>query len=168
MEEAYEKLRNRTKEVFVSGLSMGDALTLYMLENKEVKSGILINHIILFNDPRAFLLPVLKYFVKSTAGVASDIKDPTKKELAYDRAPTGGAYEMVKLLKHIREKLRKVSQPLLIFKSKEDHVIPLENVDYTLRNVSSKEKELIYLENSYHVATMDYDKDLICEKPLIL
>jgi len=72
--------------------------------------------------------------------------------------------ELQKLLKHIREKLRKVHKPLLIFKSKEDHVIPLENVDYTLRNVSSKEKEVIYLENSYHVETMDYDKDLICEK----
>jgi len=30
-----------------------------------------------------------------------------------------------------------------------------------LKNVKSKDVKVIYLENSYHVATMDYDKDLI-------
>jgi len=35
-----------------------------------------------------------------------------------------------------------------------------------LRNVSSQTKELVTLENSYHVATMDYDLELIEQKSL--
>ncbi|MGB9832734.1 MAG: alpha/beta hydrolase [Caldisericum sp.] len=162
VESAYKKLQDRTKNIFVAGLSMGGALTLYMLENHtEVKGGILINHVVIVNDPKVKLLPILSLFIKSMPAIGSDIKDPNVKEPAYDRTPTRGAYEMIKLLNVIQKNLSKVKQPLLILKSKEDHVVPLENVDYTLKNVSSKDVKVIYLENSYHVATMDYDKDLI-------
>jgi len=37
-------------------------------------------------------------------------------------------------------------------------------MDY--ENVSSQTKELVTLENSYHVATMDYDLELIEQKSL--
>ncbi|BAL81435.1 alpha/beta hydrolase [Caldisericum exile] len=162
VEIAYKKLQERTKNIFVAGLSMGGALTLYMLErHPEIKGGALINHIVVLNDPKVKLLPILSIFVKSMPAISSDIKDPTVKEPAYDRTPTRGAYEMVKLLNIVQKDLKKITQPLLILKSREDHVVPLENVDYTLNNVSSKDVKVIYLENSYHVATMDYDKDLI-------
>jgi carboxylesterase len=162
IETAYEKLRKRANNVFMAGLSMGGALTLYMLEHHpELKGGILINHVVFVNDPKVKLLPILSLFVKSMPAIGSDIKDPNVKEPAYDRTPTRGAYEMIKLLNVIQKDLDKITQPLLILKSKEDHVVPLENVDYTLKNVKSKDVKVIYLENSYHVATMDYDKDII-------
>lgn len=162
IESAYKNLRERSKNIFVSGLSMGGALTLYMLEkHPEIKGGILINHIVLLNNPKVKFLPILSMFIKSMPAIGSDIKDPSVKEPAYDRTPIRGVLEMVKLLKVVQKDLNKVTQPLLILKSKEDHVVPLKNVKYTLDNVGSKNKKLIYLENSYHVATMDYDKDLI-------
>lgn len=162
VENAYKKLQERATNIFVSGLSMGGALALYMLEHHpEIKGGILINHIIVLNDPKVKLLPILSLFIKSMPAIGSDIKDPTVKEPAYDRTPTRGAYEMVKLLNLVQKNLDKITQPLLIMKSKEDHVVPLENVEYTLGNVKSNDVKVIYLENSYHVATMDYDKDII-------
>jgi carboxylesterase len=33
-----------------------------------------------------------------------------------------------------------------------------------LEHVISTDKELVWLENSYHVATLDYDKQLIIER----
>jgi carboxylesterase len=167
IEQAYAKLKQDSEKFFVAGLSMGGALALYLQEmHPEIKGGILINHALVFEDPRIGFLPVLKYFIKSTPAISNDIKDPSKKELAYDRTPTAGTHEMIKLTKVIIENLGKVHQPQLIFKSKEDHVIPLKNVQFTLDRISSKEKDVIWLENSYHVATMDFDKDLICEKSL--
>lgn len=162
VEGAYKKLKERSKNIFIAGLSMGGALTLYMLENyPEIKGGILINHIVFLKDPRVKYLPVLSLFLKSLPSIASDIKDPSVKEPAYDRTPTRGLLEMIKLLNVVQKNLGKITQPLLILKSREDHIVPLENVQYTLDRVKSKEKRVIYLENSYHVATMDYDKDLI-------
>ena len=35
---------------------------------------------------------------------------------------------------------------------------------YTDDHIGSEKKELVWLDNSYHVATQDYDKDIINEK----
>ena len=167
VEKALEKLKKRASKIFVSGLSMGGTLSLYLAEtHPEIKGVIPINNAILFHDPRISLLPILKYFISSTPAIGSDIKDPSQKEIAYDRTPTRGAAEMAELVNITRKNLSKVTQPILIFKSKEDHVVPFDNAEYTLKHVSSKDKKLIYLENSYHVATMDFDKDLICEETI--
>ena len=167
VENALEKLKKRSKKIFVAGLSMGGTLSLYLAEkHPDIMGVILINHAILFHDPRVPILPILKYFISSTPAICSDIKDPSKKEIAYYRTPTGGALEMVKLVNIARKNLQKVTQPVLVFKSKEDHVVPFDNAEYTMKHVSSRDKNLIYLENSYHVATMDYDKDLICEESI--
>ncbi len=167
VEKGLDKLKKRSSKIFVSGLSMGGTLSLYLAEkHPEIKGIILVNNAILFHDPRIPLLPLLKYFIKSTPAIGSDIKDPSKKEIAYERTPTAGAAEMAKFVNITRENLSKVNQPALIFKSKGDHVVPLDNAEYTMNHISSKDKKLIWLENSYHVATMDYDKDLICEESI--
>ncbi len=167
VEIALDRLKKRSNKIFVSGLSMGGTLSLYLAEtHPEIKGIILINNAILFHDPRIPLLPLLKYFIKSTPGIGSDIKDPSKKEIAYEKTSTTGAYEMAKFVALTRKGLSKVNQPSLIFKSKGDHVVPMDNAEYTMNHISSKEKKLIWLENSYHVATMDYDKDLICEETI--
>jgi carboxylesterase len=165
VEKALERIKKRAEHIYVAGLSMGGTLALYLAEHhQDIKGVILINHAILLHDPRLPFLGVLKYFIKSTPAIGSDIKDPSQKEIAYERTPTAGAHEMVKLLSIVRKDLSKVTAPTLIFKSKEDHVVPLDNAEYTLEQISSKNKKIIWLENSYHVATMDFDKDLICEK----
>ena len=53
---------------------------------------------------------------------------------------------------------------MLLFASRNDHVVNTENSPYILEHVSSTDKELVWLEKSYHVATLDYDKDLIVER----
>lgn len=40
-------------------------------------------------------------------------------------------------------------------------MLPVRNAILTLAAVASVDKELILLEDSYHVAPMDYDKDRI-------
>ncbi len=167
VENALEKLKERADKVFVAGLSMGGTLSLYLAEkHPDIKGVILINNAILFHDPRIPFLPILKYIVKSTPAIGSDIKDPSKKEIAYERTPTKGAVEMVKFVSITRDKLSEIVQPTLIFKSRGDHVVPLDNAEYTLNHISSRDKKIIWLENSYHVATMDFDKDLICEESI--
>ena len=52
----------------------------------------------------------------------------------------------------------------LIFQSREDHIVPKISATYTMKKLGSKDKELIWLENSYHVAPLDYDKELIAKK----
>ena len=167
VEKALDILKKRVETVFVVGLSMGGALALYLTSKyPDIKGIILINNALILKHPKFFFIPFLKNFVRTTTGIGSDIKDPNEKEICYEAIPIKGVYQFLKTLEVGRKNISKVNQPIIIFKSKEDHVIPCYNATYTYKKVSSKEKELIWLTNSYHVATMDYDKDLICQKSL--
>ena len=167
LENSLTKLQNRCSKIFLCGLSLGGGLSLFMAgKHPELAGIILINHASKFTDPRFWFVPILRKIVKSIPAVASDIKDPKSKEIAYGRTPTNGIYEMLQMLKEVRKMLPKINLPVLIFKSKEDHVVPRISATYTMEELGSKDKELIWLENSYHVAPMDYDKELIAKKSI--
>jgi carboxylesterase len=162
--EAYNELKAQVKEVFVFGLSMGGALTLYSAINFEIKGAITVNAAIdlpefakLYNDPK------VPEFIQ---GIGSDIKKSGIKEWAYDRTPKKCIGEIIKLTDILRTDLEKVTCPILIFSSLEDHVVPPYNQKYIFDHVGSKDKELIQLNESYHVATLDNDFNLIISKTL--
>jgi len=167
LKKALTKLQKRCSKIFLCGLSLGGGLALFMAgKHPELSGVILINHAAKFTGPKFWFVPILRKFIKSVPAVASDIKDPNFKEIAYDRTPTNGVYEMLKMLKEMQKMLPDISQAILIFKSKEDHIVPKLSVTYTIKNIGSKDKELIWLENSYHVAPLDYDKELIVKKSI--
>ena len=165
IELSLNKLKNTSKKIFVFGLSMGGTLSLYLAENHQDLSGVIVvNNACKFNDPRLIILPLIKLFIKSTPAISNDIKDKNEKEIAYDRNPTKALHELMKLIKIVNKNLYKITIPTLIFKSKDDHIIPIKSAIFTLDNIGSTKKQLVWLENSYHVATQDYDKEIIINK----
>lgn len=164
-EEAYKRLAGRCDKVFVTGLSMGGTLILYLAERHPEIAGVIpINAPVFMTDKRAPLLPLLKHLVASTPAIASDIMQPGVVEPAYDRTPTAGAHEMVKLLQVTRNDLQLITQPLLVMRSEHDHVVPHACGPYIMDHVSSKDKKIVVFEKSAHVVTMDYDKDAVVEE----
>lgn len=168
VEKAYSELKKNSRKVFVAGLSMGGALSLHLARQQPDVAGIiLINHaIFLKKDWRLSLLPLFKYILPYVEEIGSDIKNPEVRELTYDKTPTKAVHQLVKLLALIRADLEKITQPCLIFKSREDHVIPMECAIETEERISSSHKRLIWLENSYHVATQDFDQEIILKETL--
>jgi carboxylesterase len=167
LEESLKKLQQRAKCIFVCGLSLGGALALRIAQlHPEITGMILINHACKFTHPKFWFVPLIRRFIPSTPAVASDVKDPGEKEIAYKRTPTNAVYQMLLMLKNVRKDLPQTMQPVIIFKSKEDHVVPKISATYTINNIGSKQKELIWLENSYHVATIDFEKDLLAAKSI--
>lgn len=165
-EKALEELLERCEKVFVTGLSMGGTITCYLGEKyAERITGLMpINAAVAKLNPLMPLTPVFKYVLKTIPGVGSDIKDPDSKELCYDKVPVRAAAELYELMKITRRDLPRTTAPILVFTSREDHVVPPSNGPYILAHVSSADKELVWLNNSYHVATLDYDKDLIVQR----
>ncbi len=173
VETSLETLKKRASGIFICGLSMGGALTLYLAENHpEIKGIIIINHALLLKNALLTFLPVLKYFIpytrKKSGNASRSIKDKSINLVTYDRMPTGGVYELTKLVKIVKKDLSKIHQPALIFKSIEDSKLMggLRNVEYTVNHISSKLKNIIMLNNSYHIAAMDFDRDIIAEKSI--
>ncbi len=168
VEKALDELASVCDRVFVAGLSMGGTLTLYLAEHHPDKiSGIIpicapVSRLAAGMQQYAlFLVPVLKHLIPFMPGPGNDLKDPNAKETAYEKMSTKALHELVKLVDTVKKNITRVKAPARVFEARDDHVVPPENATYIYENISSKDKKLIWLENSYHVATLDFDKELI-------
>jgi len=109
---------------------------------------------------------VISHFQKLRSSVGNDIKRPGITEHGYDALPTRGVHELLKMLKITRKNLEKVTVPVQLFHSVEDHTLPVTNTEIIMAGLGSTNKSRIELVNSYHVATLDYDQELIFQNSL--
>ncbi len=158
-ERALEKLRAQCDQVVVGGLSMGGALSLRLAQRRgaDVAALLLVNPALTNADPMRRLVPALQYVVPSAAGVTNDIKKPDVDEHGYGRTPLKAAASMFAGWKQVIADLPRVTQPLLMFRSADDHVVPPSSGALIMSRVASRDVSERVLENSYHVATLDYD-----------
>lgn len=164
VQEGYQWLKERCDTIFVTGLSMGGTLTLYMAENyPEIRAIIPINAAV---DIPA-MAPVRQLEdVRFLDAIGSDIKKTGVTELAYEKTPVASVKQILTFMEQVKADLHKVTCPALIFVSEEDHVVPPDNSQMIYGGISSEVKELHLMKDSYHVATLDNDQQVIIEKTL--
>lgn len=162
-------MREQGLKIFVFGLSMGGGTTVHIAE----KHGDLLQGIVLVNPMIhvKFITPQIAWIVsriqKMRDSVGDDIKRPGVTEHGYDQLPARGVHQLIKMLSYTRKRLHDVTIPVQLFHSKEDHVLPVTNTEIIMKGIGSLEKNRIELTNSYHVATLDYDQEIIFENSLI-
>jgi carboxylesterase len=163
------ELNKTCEKVFIFGLSMGGGTTLYLAAHHGDKLAgmVLVNPMIHIPGLAVKFSPILARFRSHLPSVGNDIKRPNVSEYGYDALPTKGVLELGKLLKSARSTLGLVRSPLMLFHSTDDHVLPVSNTEIVLAEVGSERKQRIELVNSYHVATLDYDSDVIFENSLL-
>jgi carboxylesterase len=163
VDRALRELLDKCAQVFVCGLSMGGALTLRLAakHGDSISGIVLVNPANKVHDPLAFALPVAQHFIRSTPGIASDIAKGGSDEVGYDRVPTRAAHSLRKFLQLLDTELPQVTQPVLLLHSPQDHVVPPADSARILARVSSTDVTETLLEQSYHVATLDYDAERI-------
>ena len=166
VDRAFEKLRANHDQVVVGGLSMGGGLVLQLAADRgrDVAGIVLVNPAVSTERKDVLALPVLKHVARSLPGIANDIKKPGVEEHGYTRTPLKAAHSMMSSWKLLREDLPKVTQPMLMFLSREDHVADQSSARIIRGAVSSRDLSERMLENSYHVATLDNDAPIIFEE----
>ena len=166
-EQGLWDLKKHCDCVFISGLSMGGSISLYLTSRyKDVCGVIPICAPVFLTDPQMLAVPLLKKFVKTIPAIGGNLKDPDAVEITYDQTSVPAIHQLMKLLPKVKKALPSIKQPALIFASPEDAVVSPENAPYILHNIGSVNKELVWLYNSYHVATLDYDKDFVFSRTL--
>lgn len=160
IERAFDRLRSRCTEVFAAGLSMGGTLVLRLAEQR----GTQVAGLVVVNPSLAsqrwdvkYALPVLQRLVPSLKGIASDIKKPGSTELAYDRTPLRALHSLSALWRVTRADLGRITAPVLIYRSQEDHVVEPLSGRLLAAGCPAGTVEERVLTNSYHVATLDND-----------
>jgi carboxylesterase len=162
-EKALLRLLDECEAVFVGGLSMGGGLALRLAEvhGDAIRGVAVVNPSVKRNASREALIPLIARFVPAMPGIASDIKRSGSTELAYDKVPLKAALSLTKLWATVAADLPKVTAPLLLFRSPEDHVVHPSNSALVLEKVGSTDVTEVLLQNSYHVATLDNDAPTI-------
>jgi carboxylesterase len=168
LEGAVDEVRARCASTFVMGLSMGGTLTIRLAEERgsDIAGVVLVNASLFTTRKDAKLLPLLRRFVPSLPPIGSDIKKPGVTEPAYNKLPVKAAWQLSELWKLANADLAKLTQPMLVITSRDDHVVEPANSERLMSGASSADKRQVWLENSYHVATLDNDLPRIVEESL--
>ncbi len=168
VEAALQTLHEECSQIFITGLSMGGTLTLYMaaMYPDVFKGAIPINGAVFVNNPDLAGLAFMDNAPAAVPGVGGDIKKPDVPELAYENVPVPAIRQIYALMSVTRELLPRVTCPTLVFQSRDDHVVIPDNAPFIMENIGAEDKRLFWLENSFHVATLDNDKELIASETL--
>jgi carboxylesterase len=162
------ELQKTCDTIFLVGLSMGGGTVLNVAasNNEKIAGIILVNPMIYVKGVPVELAFFISRLQKLRTSVGDDIKRPGITEWGYDALPTRGIYQLLKMLRLTRRNLEDITAPVQLFHSVEDHTLPVANTEIILNEIGSPSKSRIELVNSYHVATMDYDQELIFQNSL--
>ena len=130
----------------------------------DVPGLVLINPSVMHDSPLKPFAGVLSRVIASVPGLGDDIARPDADELPYDRVPLRAAASLFALQDLVRANLAAVRAPTLVRTSRVDHTVPPENSAIVLDGIAAPERSQLWLERSFHVATLDYDADVIADR----
>lgn len=163
-EAEYLDLASYCDQVFVAGLSMGGAIALQVAARHPAAGILLVNPALTFKDPKARFAGLLKYVKKTVQPIGDDIKKPDTSEGAYDLTPTAAVHQLRLLFLDAVSALPTVTAPTIIFRSSHDNVVPESSLALIRRRLGSRSLEVVRLDDSFHVATVDNDAPLIFDR----
>jgi carboxylesterase len=170
-----EQLREYGDPIVVAGLSMGALLsTRLALDQREAVAGlVLIAPAFFITFPRRAILRLIEFcgrfadqiYLQKHGG--SDIHDHTARSVhpRHSLMPLRAALSLNQLMRMLRPRLSEIVQPALIIHSRRDHTCPYEkNVGFLMSHLGSQEKRTVTLEESYHVITVDSEKERVASE----
>ena len=166
VEAAYQRLATRVDTVIVAGLSMGGSLTLWTaLEHPEVAGIVCINAATQPqpDDVVEMLREMIAEGDEFVPGVGSDIADPDVADSSYAGTPLRPLLSFqVDGLAPMADRYGELAMPALVITSREDHVVAPTQSEHLVATLGGP-AEHVWLDRSFHVATQDYDRDLIID-----
>lgn len=175
--DGFERIRAYGDPNVVIGLSMGAMLAARLaIDQREAVSGVVMlapafhipfwHRVALRALRPAGALAKNIYFHKPGG---SDIHDAAARQIhpGSRLMPLSAALNLIELSDYVRPLLPELVQPTLLIHSRQDHTCPFDaNVELVMNRVGAAEKRVVPLEESYHVITVDSEKDLVAREAL--
>jgi carboxylesterase len=160
IQQAYHLVKETCERVFIIGQSMGGALALHTATEVDCDGVLTINAALSVPEYESLQNKSEPRFMKEGK---PDIKNTEAIEITYDQVPLNAISQLLDVMNIAKQQLQQVKCPAMIFVSPEDHVVPAHCSYDIFDCISSTQKELVPLQQSYHVATLDYDQDIIIQ-----
>ncbi|HEX9260125.1 MAG TPA: alpha/beta fold hydrolase, partial [Acidimicrobiales bacterium] len=156
------RLAQRCERVVVVGQSMGGTLTLWLAaRHRDIAGIVCVNPLA---QPLADeVLEMVRDMVAQGELIVpggSDVADSSVEDLAYEGTPLPPLLSLMTAVTALAERYGEISCPLLLLTSRHDHTVDPVQSD-VLAEMYGGPVERVTLERGYHVATVDYDKDVV-------
>lgn len=173
--DGLERLRGYGDPIVVAGLSMGALLSARLaIDQREAIVGLaLIAPAFFIPFKQRALLSLLEPFSRFTENVylykrtGSDIHDNAARSIhpRYHLMSLRAALHLHQLARMVRARLGEIVQPTLMIHSRRDHICPFEkNVGFVMSHLGAVEKRAVTLEESFHVITVDSEKERVADE----
>lgn len=193
---AFDELRSDHDQIHVAGLSMGALLALLLAaEHPGQVAGVSCLSPTIFYDGwnipwYHFLLPLashtpLRNYVYFKEEPPYGLKNPRIRDkvhafyqaadiqamhdvdrLGYPYFPVRLLAELHRLVDYLKPRLPRVCCPCQVIQAREDDMSSVKNALYIHDRVRSTRKEIVYLEDSYHVITADQERAKVAQSML--
>jgi len=175
--EGFERLRTYNEPNIVIGLSMGAVLAARLaIDQREAVSAVVLL-------APCFYLPfwtrTALRIMRPTANLANriyihqqggcDIHDAAARRVHPGNRlmPLRAALDLVELSDQVRAKVSELVQPVLVIHGRRDHTSPFaKNVQFLMSRLGCSEKRLVALDESFHVITVDSERERVAQETL--
>lgn len=176
-------LRPRYTTVSVVGLSMGATLSIALAQRESITSMVLLSTALAYDGWAipwySFLLNFANWLpfasrYRYAEAEPFGIKNPemramVKRALQKDHISESGAdylpFKYVSegraLIKEARENIASIDCPTLFIHAADDETVHMRNAEWAFERISSATKEFIYLGDSYHMITVDNERETV-------
>lgn len=187
VEAAHARIRRQADIVIVGGLSSGAVLALNLVAERgdEVDGVMLFSPTLRYDGWSVpwyrFLVRLLRetpirhigwYSDRPPYGIKNErlrqfvvqqmLSNPSQDYGPY-KTPGEALRQMVRLVDHVRPRLPAIRQPVLIVHPREDDIASLGNAAYLQKKLGGL-VETFVLDDSYHMITIDQQRDLVVER----
>ncbi len=162
----HEALAVACKHTFVIGQSLGGALSLHLAAHIPLRGVVSLSSPLVTDLKLLWLARVLKYVQPYRKKGQSNIHDPEAlaERVAYHYTPNRSNEQVLLFLRHLLDDLPEVRCPALLMHARQDRTVDPQTMPRILHQLGSSEKEMVWLENSGHVVTEDYDRQVVYTK----
>ena len=158
IEDGYHLLKGVSTQIFICGLSLGAALSLYFATRFTV-SGIvgMSTPQELPADPRIKFIHIFKWFIPYHKKEITKWQDPETEEshIQYPVHPTFAVAELQSFLRVMRVTLPELTTPTLLIHSRTDDQVHPDNAKLIFQRLGSQDKEIAWIEASDHNVLLD-------------
>lgn len=168
VERAYAALADRVERIVVVGQSMGGTLALTSALDhaaEHVVGVVAINPLVRDRgaDVHELIDDMLGDGILIAPGGPADVADPDASDPSYPDSPLGPLRSLlIDGARPLEQRIGSGRVPLRLFTSRQDHVVEPADSEF-LAAAWGGPVEHTWLERGYHVATIDYDRDLVTE-----
>lgn len=158
MEDGFHLLSGVARHIYVMGLSMGGVMTLLAAARYPIQGAVAMSTpVSLPQDWRVHFLRPLSVVMPEVSKGESDWHNPDNRvtHVSYPNWPTRKLIDLGEIIQAMQNELPQIKVPVMLMQSRQDTTIPSDSMQTIYDALSSRQKEMLWVENSGHVITRE-------------